>query len=363
MRPTRRGVAVVGVCVAGFAAAELYGSRSLNAVVLPAFVALVAAVFQLRTFDRPTVDRTVPDDGFVGESHEVTLELTTDGAPYIADVVDRVGEGLARESPDGADRAVAETTVGGGAVRYGVTYERRGERTLGPVTVVARDVFGLLETEFTCGATDRLLVYPNVRRVPGWARAELSGVHGVGFAEDRDEFSSIREYRHGDSLRDIHWRSSAKRGDLIVTEYSADDERRAVTLTAGGRANRADAMAEAVASLAFALLDASVPVTVSVPGGRVVAEPTARDRRRLLELLARTDGGQPPDSTADVVVRAERDAVRVAVDERETTFGALTGKERTPDGSRSLVRETTGGERPEQTSPTQSRRRSPGETA
>ncbi|WP_224267857.1 DUF58 domain-containing protein [Haloprofundus salinisoli] len=329
MRPTRRGVVVGGVCVAGFAAAELYGARSLNAVVFPALVALVAAFVQLRSFDEPNVHRAVPDDGFVGETHEVTLELTTDGTPYSADVVDHVGDGLSRRT----DAAKTETTVGGDAIGYDVTYERRGERTLGPVTVVARDVFGLLETELTCRDTDRVLVYPTLRRVPGWARAELSAVHGVGLTEDRDEFSSIREYRHGDALRDVHWRSSAKRDDLIVTQYSADEERRAVTLTAGGQSERADAMAEAVASLSFALLEAGVPVTVSVPDGRAVAEPTARDRRQLLELLARTGGGEPPDATADVVVRAERDAVRVLVDDRETSFEALTEKRRTADGS------------------------------
>ncbi|KTG08821.1 hypothetical protein AUR64_13460 [Haloprofundus marisrubri] len=328
MRLTRRGAAVLGVCVAGFAAAELYGSRSLNAVVFPGLVALVAAVVQLRSFDEPTVRRSVPDDGFVGETHRVTLELTTEGTPYSADVVDHVGEGLSRRT-----ESKTETTVGGDAISYDVTYERRGERTLGPLTVVARDVFGLLETEFTCRGTDRVLVYPALRRVPGWARAELSGVHGIGLTEDRDEFSTIREYRHGDPMRDVHWRSSAKRDDLIVTEYSADEERRAVTLTAGGQPKRADAMAEAVASLAFALLDAGVPVTVSVPSGRAVAEPTARDRRRVLELLARTDGGPPPDTTADVIVRAERDVVRILVDDRETSFETLTEKKRAADGS------------------------------
>ncbi|WP_224333619.1 DUF58 domain-containing protein [Haloprofundus halobius] len=362
MRPTRRGVAVAGVCVAGFAAAELYGSRSLNAVVFPGLVALVAAVLQLRLFDRPTVHRAVPGDGFVGETHEVTLELATDGTPYSADVVDRVGEGLSRESSGERSRSVVETTVGGDTVNYRVTYDRRGERTFGPVTIVARDVFGLFETEFTCRNTDRVLVYPNVRQVPGWARGELSSTHGVGVAEDRDEFSGVREYRHGDPLRDIHWRSTARRDDLIVTEYSADEKRRAVTLAAGGRKNRADAMAEAVASLAFALLEAGVPVTVSVPDGRVVAEPTPRDRRRLLELLARTDSGQLPDQSADVLVRAERDAVRVVVAERETTFEALTAREQRADGGRRRDGETLDTRRAE-TSAAGRRRRSTGETA
>ncbi|QCJ45722.1 MULTISPECIES: DUF58 domain-containing protein [Haloprofundus] len=357
MRLTRRGVAVVGVCVAGVVAAELYGSRSLNAVVFPALVALVAAVVQLQSFDEPSVHRAVPDDGFVGETHEVTLELATDGTPYSADVVDRVGDGLSRRT--GAART--ETTVGGDPVGYDVTYERRGERTLGPVTVVARDVFGLLETEFTCRDTDRVLVYPSVRRVPGWARAELSGVHGVGLTEDRDEFNTIREYRPGDALRDVHWRSSAKRGNLIVTEYSADEERRAVTLTAGGQTKRADAMAEAVASLSFALLEAGVPVTVSAPGGRIDAEPTARDRRRLLELLARTGGGEPPEATADVVVRAERDAVRVLVDDRETSFEALTERRRATDRSAAADGESST-DRPE-TARSDGGQRSTGETA
>ena len=116
MRLTRRGWTVVAVGVSGTAMAALFGARALNAVVFPCVVALVAALVQVRRIDPPRVDRTLPKNGFPGDSGEVTLRFETD-APFTATVED----------------ALPSSVDGGAAVDQAPLRQRVG------VVVVARE--------------------------------------------------------------------------------------------------------------------------------------------------------------------------------------------------------------------------------
>ncbi|MCY4147032.1 MAG: DUF58 domain-containing protein [Chloroflexi bacterium] len=102
----------------------------------------------------------------------------------------------------------------------------RGEFLLGPVTVISSDPFGLFQSPRRLGATERLIVYPRVvdiRRVllpvsklsGGDAQRQLT--HHV-----TTNASSIRDYVPGDSMNRIHWRSTARTGELMVKEFELD---------------------------------------------------------------------------------------------------------------------------------------------
>ena len=324
LRLTRRGRIALAVVVLAFGMAALSGARSLNAVVLPGVVALVAAAVQLSRLDAPSVRRRLPPDDFVGATHEVVLRFG-DGdalrddleAPFVAAVHDDLGEGLT--GPDAPTRA----TVGAEPVRYEVTYEARGDRSLGPVTLTATDVFGLLERDLLCRGTESVLAYPERRPVVGWFRRELYREDALGASRQRDEFDRLREYARGDALRDVNWAATAKRDDLIVNEFAAETDQRRVSISGGARGDGADDLASAVASVALALLDDGVPVDVAVPNGRVSTDGGPDGRRRLLELLARTPRGAVPDADADVVIEADRTGTTVRIDDAETPFAAL----------------------------------------
>jgi uncharacterized protein (DUF58 family) len=155
MRPTRRGVAVAAVVAGAVAMAVVFGARSLNALVVPGVVALAAAVVQVRWLDRPRLRRTPPADDFVGETGTAELAFETDDA-VVATVTERVRVG-------GTEREhVVETTVGEAPLSVPVAFEGRGEGTLGPTELRARDVLGLVETTFEYGGTDAFLAYPPV---------------------------------------------------------------------------------------------------------------------------------------------------------------------------------------------------------
>lgn len=319
MRLTRRGLALVVVCVGGFALAGLFGARSLNAVVLPGIVALVAGALQLRTLSPPKVDRTLPENDFVGETHEVRLRFRDVGRPFVGTVTDTLDDGLSTSDQP------TTVAVGDEAVTYTVTYDRRGEQRLGPVRVVARDVLGLFETELVCSATDSLLVYPTVHPLSGWSRRDLFSLSQTDRTDERSEFDSLREYVRGDALRDVHWKSSAKRDDLIVQQFAADYDVTSVTVSGGADADGADGLAEAAASVAMALQDAEIPVTLSLPNGRVDADPGLTGRTRLLEHCARVSDGSVPDPDADIVVESRDAGIELRIGDTRHSFDGLRG--------------------------------------
>lgn len=314
MRPTRRGVGVLAVAVAAIAMGVEFGQAGLNAVAGPLLVALVAAAVQVRLAGTPTVERDPPRRGFPGDRR--TVELTVEGGG-IATLTDRLPEGVAGES---TVRRSLPTTLS-----YDLTYENRGTHRLGPVDVRLTDVLGLVRRTTTVEATDEVLVYPHVYRMGGpdaFARTLAPE------PEDRQAFDRLREYVPGDSLRDVHWKSSAKRDDLLVKEYDDHRSDDGVLVVGEATAGADDAMASAVATVAMAALDGGTAVELAVPGGAVPAGRGDTHRTRLLEVLAVTPHGETDRAEhADVLVRADADGVTVTAEGRRHPFADVTASQ------------------------------------
>lgn len=318
MRLTRRGAATVAVVLGAVVLAALYGARSLNAVAAPAIVALLAGAVQVLYADAPDVARRKPAPGFPGESRTVRLDVDTATS---CTVRDRVGRGARPVDEPAGEFA------GPGHLDYEVELRERGDHRLGPATATIRDALGLVARDFEGHERTPLLVYPEVYPVAG-RRAFAALVERAGTPE-REAFDRLREYTPGDALRDIDWKSSAKRPDdeFVVTEYAAED-RGAITVVAEADEGYADTMASAAASVALYLLDARLAVEVLTPSGRCDPGAGEEQRGRLLELLARARGGRvgrDDRASADVYVHADREGTDVRVGSREVAFGDLVG--------------------------------------
>ena len=343
MRPTRRGYVVGGAVAAALLAGTTFGARALDAVVLPGAVALVAAAIQVRRTPEFNVDRLVPAADVAGTA--VTLKLTVDGdrtapvtirdrLPTGADPVDRQRNGIE------PGEAVVDAAVGGTPVTYTAVPQRRGEHTIGPATVVTTDALGLLKRSRTVDHRDTLVAFPRIGTLPNDIGAELRAATRPRASTQRDEFDDLREYVRGDSLRDIHWKSSARHDELMVQEFAdrADPDRVAVAVgtdtgasqggdrgetPTGDTAERAadtpaDRMADAAATACVSLVRGGASVTLTTPSGSVDAAPGRI--RPALRHLAVASGGRVPVEDADVVVVAEDDAVSIRVDGREYRF-------------------------------------------
>jgi hypothetical protein len=119
-------------------------------------------------------------------------------------------------------------------VAYSVRSDVRGRYPIGPLTLRVTDPFGLVELTRSFKARDHLLVTPAVHPLPSarlvgeWASSGESRSHAV--AADGEEDVTVREYRDGDDLRRVHWRSSARRGELMVRREDQPWQARATLL-------------------------------------------------------------------------------------------------------------------------------------
>lgn len=108
---------------------------------------------------------------------------------------------------------------------YHVESLRRGLIELGTMRVLTRYPFGLIEKGYTIFLPDELVVYPQLlEHVATPALRPMQGdaapIHQTGRGT---EFAgSVRYYREGDSSRDIHWKRTASRGELVVREHEQD---------------------------------------------------------------------------------------------------------------------------------------------
>jgi uncharacterized protein (DUF58 family) len=320
VRPTRRGLAVLAVATVAVAMSRGFGARSLGAVVLPIAVAFVAAGVQLAVLEAPSATRVTPRPADPGATGTVSLSLVAE-TPATATVSDRLSPGL-----DGDARGTV--LVGGDPFTYPVTYRERGVHELGPAVVHARDVLGLVRRSFVTAGRASVLVYPRVYHPSTPVGERLRALSTPAATAERGAFDHLREYTRSDSLRDVHWKSSAKRDDLVVQEFVDQGSGPTVTMAASAASGGADRMAEAAATVGYALLAEGVGIVLVTPAGRVTLSPGETDR--LLAHLARVDDGYATDRDADVVVRADADGTTVSVDGATLPFDP--GRRRSIDG-------------------------------
>lgn len=109
-----------------------------------------------------------------------------------------------------------------------VTLRRRGVYDAGSVALTAGDLFALVRAERQCQTPCVIVVYPRLLtddELPDPANRWLGeAVVKRWIMPDPFLVTGIRDYRAGDSLRDIHWRASARTGDLRVKvrDYTSD---------------------------------------------------------------------------------------------------------------------------------------------
>lgn len=108
---------------------------------------------------------------------------------------------------------------------------RRGRIRFARVTVARPDPFGLIIGVVRRPLPETVLVRPRCHPMPplilaGRHRYQPGGVPQARSVGQTDEFLYLREYRTGDSLHHVHWRSSARRGKLVVKEYQEEYHQR-----------------------------------------------------------------------------------------------------------------------------------------
>lgn len=168
---------------------------------------------------------------------------------------------------------------------------RRGVIVVGPPTAVRSDPVGLLRREHEWEGLHELYVHPKTVAVPSTSSGfihDLEGSPSRRLVDSDLSFHAIRGYAPGDSRRQIHWKSTAKTGQLMVRQFEESLRSRLAVLLSVARAeyaseNEFELAVSAAASLsAQAVRDArEVSVVTGAEIPRVV-----RGRMRSIETLS-----------------------------------------------------------------------------
>ncbi|MFE3286207.1 DUF58 domain-containing protein, partial [Streptomyces sp. NPDC059233] len=232
---TTRGRSFLAAGIAAAACAYVLGQSELLRVgLLLVALPLICVVALHRTRHRVSGSRRL-SPGRVPAGAEARVQLRMDNVsrmptgllmlqdrvPYVLGprprfVLDRVEPGGRRE------------------VSYRVRSDLRGRYPLGPLQLRLTDPFGLVELTRSFSTYDTLTVIPRTEPLPPVRLAGDSSGYGDGgrrsLALAGDDDVIPRTYRRGDDLRRVHWRSTARYGELMVRREEQPQRSRATVL-------------------------------------------------------------------------------------------------------------------------------------
>ena len=188
------------------------------AAAIPCAAAFVVHRSRVRVANRRSID---PLHASAGDSVTVNLTVTNrsrlpTGTLMLEDQLPSRLVGRARFVLDSLSGHQA------GTVSYRLPDLGRGRYRVGPLRIRLGDPFHMIDLTRSFTATTDFVVAPKVDQLPPVEpprsddMGDSAGSHSIGTHGADD--ASTREYRTGDDLRKIHWRSSARTGALMVRQ-------------------------------------------------------------------------------------------------------------------------------------------------
>jgi uncharacterized protein (DUF58 family) len=226
---TRRGWSLVGAATGLVAGSYLLGTVEMLVLGVSALVLLAGVALRLALGRPPrlAIDRRVkPDRLQVGADGRIDLRVENVGTSQTAlmlatdwfDEGRRAARFIVPPLPPGAHARAA----------YRIPTRRRGRYRVGPLALSSTDAFGLARRTLDSIRDSEVLVRPRVhdivspvvvgRRAAG--ESDLPAPRPI-VSDLGDEFLTLREYEVGDDLRRVHWRSTARTGDLMIRQHEA----------------------------------------------------------------------------------------------------------------------------------------------
>jgi uncharacterized protein (DUF58 family) len=189
---------------------------------------------------------------------------------------------------------------------------RRGHFRIDPLAIRTGDPFGFFEASAAVGQGVSVVVYPRLEPVPAW-KLPAANIEGSHAAPERTHqttplATSVRPYAPGDSMNRIHWKLTARHGEIQVKEFDLEqtadawivlDLQRAIQ-TGRGDESTTEVAIRAAAAIADKALIENRAVGMTVNARRSAYLPPDRGGRqhlKIMQLLAALE----PDGEAPLV--------------------------------------------------------------
>jgi uncharacterized protein (DUF58 family) len=235
---TREGFVYFCVAVALLGAGLLHQVNLILLVFTLSAGPFLASIFGGRAMlNRLSVHRRLPPYVFAGEP--LLIDYTVEnGRRWFAALAVFLEDALIPVDRSGSDAAGVTPKVFFARIagrdrrreRWHAISPVRGKYQLRDLDLGTRSPFGLVEHRVTVEIEDQMLVYPRIGHLTRrWYQMQRQTTENrQGQRHDRSaqqvEYHGLRDYRAGDSPRWIHWRTSARRGELMVKEFEHQNE-------------------------------------------------------------------------------------------------------------------------------------------
>jgi uncharacterized protein (DUF58 family) len=186
-----------------------------------------------------------------------------------------------------------------------VPLTRRGTYRIEPMVVRTGDPFGFFEAAATVGRPTVVTVFPRVVPLPRWRlpNANLEGSHSAPERtfQTTPLATTVRPYAPGDSFNRIHWRSTARTGEIQVKEFDLEQtadvwlfvDLDAAVQSGEGDVSTVEESLRVAASIVHDAILENRAVGMTTSGHRIVSIPAdrgPRQRLKIMQLLAAVDG-------------------------------------------------------------------------
>lgn len=305
-RPTKRAVVIVGIGALLVIAGATAQSGWLF-VLAAGVLGLVAGSFVVRhRLGTVEVVRRMPLRARVGDEIHAGLSVASGSRSPIPlftledafDAFDPVTVGVERLAPG----ASAEVEL----VR---TAAIRGVYEAGSVTLTSGAPFGLVRSRRTTLVRTPFTVVPRWVDLPSFPILEPSSspsdvLHERARTGAGEEYLGVREYRPGDPLRAVHWRTTARAGKLIVREYQQEISSTVGVVLAGvdhgaGPESSFESLVSAAASIGIYALQTGHPIHIVRDQGAGIEYLGGTGKHDLLDWLA---SARPSDGSLEPLV-------------------------------------------------------------
>ncbi|WP_240318531.1 DUF58 domain-containing protein [Lysobacter sp. TY2-98] len=270
----------------------------------------------------PNVRREMPETWPVGVETGVTLHFD-DVVPrrFTADVFDlHPGSWRVRDLPRRIElRRGVETSID-----YRLTPQERGDFNFDGVQLRVRSPWRLLWRDVVVGRAQHVRVFPNFAPLAKFAMfsadqaSRLVGAHIKRRRGEGTDFHQMRDYRVGDSMRQIDWKATARTRRLISREYQDERNQQVMLMLDTGRRllARDDAMShfdhvlDAALVVAWLALRQGDGVGLLASGGDAAWVPPQRGAAAIDRLMRATYALQPRPVATDFLAAATEIALR-----------------------------------------------------
>ncbi|QDP02316.1 DUF58 domain-containing protein [Thalassotalea sp. PS06] len=186
-----------------------------------------------------TIARTLPNNLSFQRWYDIELSVANNSASGLTlQVRDHLDPSISGEHKNDSFYLKGNQRT---KLKYRIKPNERGDHNVGGTELCVRSVFGLWQCLWLQDTVETVKVYPDFRRVnqqhslKGVSNLPIDGLKIMRKRGQGTEFNHLREYRQGDSIRQIDWKSSSKLQKLIAREYQEEQNQHIIVMLDAGQ--------------------------------------------------------------------------------------------------------------------------------